>query len=243
MKKILIILVSVLLLGYIVFSALYFSGSSKKQVCNSFEVVVKDSVQTRFVQQKDIVDLLKRKKLYPVGKTLGEINTLAILDTIKTNRLVKSAEVYTTQSGTVVANIYQREPVLRVISDSKGSFYIDRERERMPVSPNSTVYVPVATGAIDEEYAKNELYDFAAFLSDNPDWDAWVEQIVVRPNKDVLLIPRVGDFKIAFGKLDNYAEKLAKFSLFIEKGLNVVGWNRYSEISLKYDNQVVCTKR
>ena len=174
---------------------------------------------------------------------MNEVNTLEILDTILTNKLVKSANVYTAQGGRVVANIYQREPILRVISDTKGSFYIDNNRERMPVSANFTVYVPIATGAIDEDFAKNELYDFVTFLNDNPEWNAWVDQIVVKPNKDVDLIPRAGDFKIAFGKLENYSEKFTKFALFIEKGLNVVGWNRYSEINLKYDNQVVCTKR
>ena len=243
MKNFFIILASLLITGYLIFSAIYFSDSSRNTVCNKFEVIVKDSVHTRFIHQSDVEDLLKRKKVYPVGKKMSEINTLEILDTILTNKLVKSAEVYTAQNGRVVANIYQRDPVLRVISDTKGSFYIDDNRERMPVSSNFAVYVPLATGAIDEEFAQNELYDFAAFLNENPEWSAWIDQIVVKPNKDVDFIPRAGDFRIAFGKLDNYPEKFARFALFIEKGLNVVGWNRYSEISLKYDNQVVCTKK
>ncbi|MDO5522454.1 MAG: hypothetical protein Q4G48_00225 [Bacteroidia bacterium] len=243
MKKFLFILVSLVIIGYLVFSAIYFNDSSKNEVCTKFEVVVKDSVQTKFIHPADIEELLKRKELYPVGKTMDEINTLEILDTILTNKLVKSATVYTARGGLVVANIYQREPILRVISHTKGSFYIDNNREQMPVSQNFAVYVPLATGAIDEEYAKNELYDFAVFLNNNPDWNAWVEQIVVKPNKDVDLIPRAGDFRIVFGKLENYSEKFAKFALFIEEGLNVVGWNRYSEINLKYDNQVVCTKK
>ena len=243
MKKFFIILVALLVTGYLIFSAIYFNDSSGNAVCDKFEVVVKDSLHTRFIHQKEIEDLLKRKKVYPVGKTMDEINTLEILDTILTNRLVKSAEVFTAQNGTIIANIYQREPVLRVISDTKGSFYVDHNREPMPVSPHFTVYVPLATGAIDEEFARNELYDFALFLNENPEWNAWIDQIVVKPDKDVDLIPRAGDFRIAFGKLDNYPEKFARFALFIEKGLNVVGWNRYSEISLKYDNQVVCTKK
>lgn len=243
MKKILIIFASLAIIGYLVFSAIYFGKSSENEVCNTFDVVVKDSANIQFVHQKDIEDLLKRKKIYPVGKTMNEINTLEILDTILTNKLVKTANVYTTQGGRVVANIYQREPVLRVISDTKGSFYIDNNRERMPVTTNFTVYVPIATGAIDEEFAQTQLYDFVEFLNNNPEWNALVDQIVVKPNKDVDLIPRVGDFKIAFGKLDNYEDKFSKLSTFIEKGLNVVGWNRYSEISLKYDNQVVCTRK
>lgn len=243
MKKFFIILVSVLIIGYLIFSAVYFNDTSRHQVCKTFDVVIEDSNQTQFVMTQDIVNLIKNKNVYPVGKTFSEINTLAIRDTILTNRLIEKAEVYTTSKGGIVATVSQRQPVLRVISDTRGGFYIDNEREVMPVSPNFAVYVPIATGAIDEEFAQNELYDFAMFLKENPDWDAWVEQIVVRKNNDVEIIPRVGDFRIVLGDLENYSEKLAKFTLFIEKGLNVVGWNRYSEINLKYDNQVVCTRK
>ncbi|HMM17744.1 MAG TPA: hypothetical protein PKC47_09490, partial [Petrimonas sp.] len=105
MKKFFIILVALLVIGYLIFSAIYFNDSSRDVVCNKFEVVVKDSLHTRFIHQKDIEDLLKRKKVYPVGKTMDEINTLEILDTILTNRLVKSAEVFTAQNGTIIANI------------------------------------------------------------------------------------------------------------------------------------------
>lgn len=243
MKKFFLILASLLIIGYIVFSALYFKNTSRNQTCAAFEVNIKDSIEKQFVKASDITAVIKNKKLYPVGKSFAEINTLAIRDTILTNKLVKSAEVYTTSKGAIVANVYQKEPILRIISDTKGSFYIDNNREKMPISPSFSVYVPLATGAIDENFAKNKLFDFAVFLNDNPNWNAWVEQIVVKPNKEVELIPRLGDFKIVLGDLDDYPAKLAKFTLFIEKGLNVVGWNRYSEINLKYENQVVCTRR
>lgn len=243
MKKYILILIAVVIIGYLIFSASYFSDSSRDSLCERFEVIINDSSITRFVEPKEIVNLVKREDLYPVGKKFGEINTLAIRDAILSNRLVESAKVYTTANGSIVASIHQREPVLRIISDTKGSFYVDKDRKIMPLSSNFAVFLPVATGIIDEEYAQNELYDFAMFLRNNPDWDAWVEQIVVRKNKDVLLIPRAGDFKIILGSLDNYPDKLAKFELFVKKGLNVLGWNRYSEINLKYENQVVATRK
>lgn len=243
MKKILLILVAAAVTGYLIFSASYFRKSSRDDVCERFEVIIRDSTHTRFVEAEDVVNLVKRYDLYPVGRKFGDINTLAIRDTILTNRLVESAEVFTTAGGSIVASIRQREPVLRIISDTKGSFYVDKDRQIMPLSSNFAVYVPIATGVIDEEFAQNELYDFAMFLHDHPDWDAWTEQIVVQENKDVALIPRVGDFRIILGSLDDYPAKLAKFVLFVEEGLNVVGWNRYREISLKYENQVVATRR
>lgn len=243
MKKFILILIAVVIMGYLIFSASYFSDSSHENLCERFEVIISDSSITRFVDTQEIVNLVKREDLYPVGKKFGEINTLAIRDAILTNRLVESVKVFTTADGSIVGSIRQREPVLRIISDTKGSFYVDKDRMIMPLSSNFAVYLPVATGIIDEEFAQNELYDFAMFLRGNPDWDAWIAQIVVKKDKEVLLIPRAGDFKIILGSLDNYPDKLAKFALFVEKGLNVVGWNRYSEINLKYENQVVATRK
>lgn len=243
MRKFFIILIAIVVIGYLVFSASYFRDQSRSKLCENFSVVIQDSTHSQFVSTEDIMSLIKRCDLNPVGKTFGEINTLAIRDSILSNKLVESVEVYTTPGGSVVATISQRKPVLRVISDVKGNFYVDNERRIMPVSGNFAIYVPVATGAIDEEFARNQLYDFALFLNSHPDWDAWISQIVVKNNQEVELIPRAGDFRIVMGSLENYRGKLSKFARFVEKGLNVVGWNRYSAVNLMYDNQVVCTRK
>lgn len=243
MKKFLLIVVALMTIGYLVFSAAYFRKLSRNKLCESFEVVIADSNRVQFVLTRDIERLVKRHNLHPVGKSFGDINTLAIRDTILTNQLVETAEVYTTPAGGIVAAIRQRQPVIRVITSQGRSYYVDQERRIMPVTPAFTVYVPVVTGAVTETMAREELYDFAMFLQRNADWDAWIEQIEVRSNDDVVLIPRAGDFSIVMGSLKDYPVKLSKFIRFVDQGLNVLGWNRYSEINLKYENQVVCTRK
>lgn len=243
MKKFLLIVVALMTIGYLVFSASYFRKLSRNKLCESFEVVIADSNRVQFVLTRDIERLVKRHNLHPVGKSFGDINTLAIRDTILTNQLVESAEVYTTPAGGIVAAIRQRQPVIRVITSQGRSYYVDQERRIMPVTPAFTVYVPVVTGAVTETMAREELYDFAMFLQRNADWDAWIEQIEVRSNDDVVLIPRAGDFSIVMGSLKDYPVKLSTFIRFVDQGLNVLGWNRYSEINLKYENQVVCTRK
>ncbi|HHT35199.1 MAG TPA: hypothetical protein GX018_09260 [Bacteroidales bacterium] len=236
-------MVALMTIGYLVFSAAYFRKLSRNKLCESFEVVIADSNRVQFVLTRDIERLVKRHNLHPVGKSFGDINTLAIRDTILTNQLVETAEVYTTPAGGIVAAIRQRQPVIRVITSQGRSYYVDQERRIMPVTPAFTVYVPVVTGAVTETMAREELYDFAMFLQRNADWDAWIEQIEVRSNDDVVLIPRAGDFSIVMGSLKDYPVKLSKFIRFVDQGLNVLGWNRYSEINLKYENQVVCTRK
>ena len=243
MKKVLIILIAVSVIVYLIISADYFRDSSQNRICVGFEVEVKDSVKTQFVTAEDINRLVKKYDLNPAGKSFKEINTLAIRDTILSNKLVESANVFITSNGTVKATVQQREPVFRVISETTGNFYVDKDRRIMPVSSSFAVYVPVATGRIDEEYAQSELFDFAMFLNNNADWDAWIEQIVVESRNEVVLIPRAGNFRIIMGSLDDYPVKLNKFVRFVDGGLNVVGWNRYSDINLKFENQVVCTRK
>ena len=241
MKRFLIVFVILILLGYLAFTAFYLKDNTRDKVCTNFKVLVKDSLNKQFIQARDIELLLRRADLYPVDKPLSSINTMEMEEAISTNKLVKSVEVYTSQDGSIIATVRQRNPVYRVISHRDGSYYIDSERERMPISQNYTVYLPVATGYITEEFAKNELYDFVMFVSRSSTWDAWIEQIVVDQKQKVQIVPRAGDFLVRLGLLDGYEEKLDKLKLFIDKGLNTVGWNRYTEVNLEYNNQVVCT--
>ena len=52
-----------------------------------------------------------------------------------------------------------------------------------------------------------------------------------------------GDHLVYLGKLENFEDKLARLKEFYKKGLNRVGWNKYSRINLEFNNQIICTKR
>ena len=65
----------------------------------------------------------------------------------------------------------------------------------------------------------------------------------VLPGKEIELVPRVGNHIIYLGKLEHFEDKLKRLKTFYEKGLNQVGWNKYSRISLEFGNQIICTKK
>lgn len=244
MKKALVIITLCLLSGYLIFAILYFPEKPKNDLCTSFDVEVKNGNEgEQFIDPTDIEKYIIEKKLNPKGKIIKEINTNSIEEAILTNQLIKKAEVFVTNNGAVRVIIEERRPILRVITSSGESYYIDNEGNRMPLSKRFTAYLPIATGTIKEDFAKGDLYNFALFLCDNDFWNAQIEQIIVMPNKEIKLIPRVGDQQIILGQLDGYEEKLAKLMVFYQKGLNETGWNKYSIINLKFDKQVVCTKR
>ena len=68
----------------------------------------------------------------------------------------------------------------------------------MPLSRKYTSRVVVATGDISQKFACDKLYPFVRSLKKDEFWDALIEQIVVR-NEELILIPKVGNFKIIFG--------------------------------------------
>jgi len=239
-KKILIVSAAALLLAYLLFSVFCMNPPSDL-VCKELRINIIDDSKCNYLSEADIMKSLTKSGLSPVGKKMSSVNTAEMGKKLEENRLIKRAECYKTVDGTVRINIYQRIPVLRVFS-TKGSYYVDNEGEIMPVPDNFAAYLPIASGFIADTLATKQLYEFALFLQQDKFWNSQIKQIYVAQNGDIELTPAVGDQQIILGKIENYKKNLEKLRLFYEKGLSKVGWNKYSIINLKFDNQVVCTK-
>jgi cell division protein FtsQ len=243
LKKILAIAGLCVLGGYLIFAIFFFEKKPKEQVCSRFDINISNGAGDRFVDAADLEKFIEKQNLNPYGKQLKDINTYNIQQALLSNKLIKSADVYVTGSGGVRAVIVERVPVLRVMPSGSSGYYIDEEGESMPLSNLNTAYLPVATGNITEDFAEGYLFRFAVFLRDNKFWNAQIEQIAVRSEKDVVLITRVGNQEILMGSLDNYEIKLSKLKTFYDKVLPKTGWNMYSQINLKFDKQVIGVKR
>ncbi|MDR1090380.1 MAG: hypothetical protein LBL79_04820 [Prevotella sp.] len=116
MKKILVIIVLFLLVGYLLFSLFYFQEKPKEGICKQFEVAVKNGTdEEQFADTEDIKKYVKEKGLDPTGKQLKDINTNAIEEAILTNQLIKKADVFVTNNGSIKASIEERKPLIRII--------------------------------------------------------------------------------------------------------------------------------
>jgi cell division protein FtsQ len=94
-----------------------------------------------------------------------------------------------------------------------------------------------------EEKLLSDLYLMADFIRNDSLWKVQIAQIFVVSPTNFELIPKVGKHKIIFGDVNDMELKFEKLKVFYEKGLNKTGWNEYFEINLKYNNQIVCTKK
>ena len=88
-----------------------------------------------------------------------------------------------------------------------------------------------------------DLFKLVLTINDSKLWRSQFEQIYVNSKGDIELVPRVGNHIIELGSVENLNEKLENLEAFYKQGLSQYGWNKYRTISLKYKNQIVCTKR
>lgn len=236
------VLITTLILIFFVFATFYTKGNVEKEKCQKVDVYIHDSLDVTFINSREVLSLVRESGFNPIGKQVCTINTEALEKSLRKNPRIKRAECFKTTDGNIKVEIYQRIPVMRVMSMS-GNYYIDSEGEIMPVSTNYSVFVPLASGFISEEFAKNDLFKLALFLQENEFWNAQISQIYVHPNNDISFIPRVGDQEILIGSLDNLQEKLSSLISLYKNGFSELGWNRYKKINLKYEHQVICTKK
>ena len=241
-KKIFILLFLLLITAYIVVAVTVLNAKPIQQICKGMELVIKDSIDHGFITQKEVLSLLNNKKLSPIGKEIAGINTRQLEDELSLHPLVDNAECFHTPSGRIAIEITQRLPILRVMASNGDNYYVDEKGRIMPLS-NNAANVAVVTGMVDRNFAVKELYEFGLFLQQNPLWRAQIQQINVTSAKELELVPRVGEHIIFLGKPENYEQKFGRLKKFYRKALNQIGWNKYSRISLEFDNQIICTQK
>ena len=241
MKRALPYILSVSLFVYLIIVLTFVSAKLGEVKCKGVQVVVDDTGENAFIDEDDVLQLIKRN--------YGELKNVNVVDIDKDsmecvlvrNSVIKSAQVYYSLDGYFHVEITQRKPVLRVMSGE--GYYVGEDGKVMPLSGKYTSRVVVATGNISRNFACNGLYPFVMGLKNDGFWDALIEQIVVANGNEVILIPKVGNFRIVVGELENVEKKMENLRLFLQEGIALKGWNVYKEINLKFENQIVCIKR
>ncbi|PIF05025.1 MAG: hypothetical protein CSA36_08760 [Draconibacterium sp.] len=241
-------IVGMLLLIVFMIATLAFTSFEKKEAkCTSIEISYKADDAIHISEDK-LLRMVSKADRKVLSKPLNGINSEIIEQSVEKLAAIKDAQVYKiikndtgTYNGILVIKVKHRKPVLRVISDS-GSYYIDKEGFRVPVSTAYTTNVLVANGALSEKFAREKILPFVLYIEKDDFWNAQIEQIYVESDGNVKLVPLVGDHLIEMGTLDNFERKLKRVKAFYEQVMSKNNWNKYRQISVKYNNQVIAKK-
>ena len=193
-----------------------------------------------YITQETVNKLLIQNKesITSVPKEILDLNGLESV--LNSNSMIKSAEVYVTVNGEVKAEVEQRKPIARV--NTNVSYYIDDQGLYMPLSSNHSARVPLVTGFVDKKQLEN-VFKIADKIHNDAFLKKHIVEIHQNEDKSINLKTRVLDFEIALGQIEHLDKKINNLKAFYQKAKKDKALINYSKVNLKFDNQVVCTKK
>ena len=239
MKKLFQILKWGMLLALMVV-VLAFTNKKQEQQLVQLEQINIEASEDKFVTKVLILDYIKKHNF---DFDSVEISSF-YLNNLEVNLLnhpaIKKVEVYSNQEGMLSIHLQQRKAVVR-IKNSSTDYYLDEDGFEMPLSMSYTARVLVVSGDVNSSH-HSDIFSFIKTINKTEFWKSQITQLHFEAD-EVIVIPRVGDHKIHFGILTNIHEKLDNLYQFYKQVMPVKGWQTYSDISVKYNNQIVCIKK
>jgi len=215
---------------------------SRGELCTAVDVEVVNADSTSFVTPQGVLTDLKSQGIKIVGKHMGDINASDIEEALKVSPYLENADIVKCQNGKVLIRVSQLVPVLRVF-DGEESYYLNKAGKRMAATTYYHCDVPVVQGHFTRKYPATRLLPLIDYVESDSLLHSLVTMYQVRDTNNIILIPDISGHVVNIGNADGFENKFAKLKLFYREVLPKRGWNTYDTISVKWNHQIVATRR
>lgn len=205
------------------------SGIDVNFTGNNNLFITEEAVNKLLIQNEDSITTMAKETL--------DLNGLETA--LKSNPMIKTAEVYLTVNGEVTADVEQRTPIARV--NTNAAYYIDEDGAYMPLSENRSARVPLVTGQVFKNDLKN-IYTIAKKIQSDEFLKTHVVEIIQHDDQAITLLTRKLDLSVYLGQLNRLDAKVKNFKAFYQKARKDEVLQDYKTVNLQFENQVVCTK-
>lgn len=194
-----------------------------------------------------------------LGQTIKNVELEKIEDVVAQNAQLADVRAYLNIDGQINITAKPRKAILRIFDEKGNHLYLGDGNILMENSISHSHRIIVANGHIPHLSSNQrenilhqteeipviyqKLYELAQMIHDDDFLNALIDQIYITKNSEAILTPKLGIKKIEFGKLEEMENKLANLKAFYIQGKNKIDWQKYKSISIKYDNQIVCSKK
>lgn len=229
--RLLKILVTVVLLGFLLsFSLKRFSQKPLDRIAVNLQ-----QTPVYFIDEKDVKELIKE---YNPTRKIGDIDIPALEKKLNSLPAVDSANVYLNLNGILNVDIKQRVPVFRLSNGDK-NFYVDAKGLEFPTFRSYSYPCMLVKGNIQPK-------DYVALgkLVEKINKDPFTKDFfigIVKDKENYELLTNDGNYRVEIGDLDHLDFKLSGFKAFAERFLVYQNPEKYTKISMKFDNQIVTT--
>lgn len=196
--------------------------------------------QKMFLTTENVSKLLIQNQQGVTNKPKEMIDLNQLESALNTNQIIKDAQVYLSVDGVLTAEIEQKRPIARVSTNA--SYYIDEQGTYMPLSSNYAARVPLVTGVVN----KSNIPDVTP-LAKKVDSDEFLKmhviEMILNEDRTFDLRLRNNNLKVHVGTLNQLDKKINNLKAFYQKATKDSSLMTYSVVNLKFDNQVICTKK
>lgn len=248
----------------LVIVVLYFARQSQlTTVMNEPDIIIRIDGEP-LIMKTEIQDYLRKEELYLPNMTFSQVQFDRIERELKNMSEILDVKVYANIGNNWVIDIQQRKPIVRIFNTKGQTFYIDEKGSIVDANVYHVSRTLVASGhihdlasigsidsiinndALKTIHSLDDIYRISNYVCNDPFLTAQISQVYLREDGDYLLVPQIGDHVIVFGSANSEQEvknKFQKLITFYQEGIAYEGWGKYSEINLKYRDQIVCKKK
>ena len=208
--------------------------------------------------------LLQRQHFIYEGQTREQLKTEAIESYLSNISQIRTAHVFQKINGDWTVEVNLRKPIARIFNFYGETYYLDNEGIVVKTTPSHTARSLVFTGNIYDRETSisvpeiinndslisirklDDIYRISDYVCNDPLFHSLIGQVHLEKNGDFILVPLVGDQRIILGTartVEEVEDKFEKLRVFYNQAIPYEGWDTYKEISLKFEDQIVCKKK
>lgn len=242
MKRLIQNTILIVLAAALVIGTLWARDKSRGEQCTGIEVEVINADSTSFVTPQGVLNDLKGQGIKLVGKRMGDIDASDIEEALRLSPYLENADIVKCQDGKILIRVSQLVPVFRVF-DGESSYYVNRAGKHMTATNFYHSDVPVVQGHFTRKFPPTRLLPLIDYVEKDSLLHSLVTMFIVRDTNNIILVPDISGHVINIGNVTGLDNKFAKLKLFYSKVMPKRGWNTFDTISVKWNHQVVATRR
>ena len=217
----------------ILYASNYFNNS---RVIEDIDVVIQHN-SSFYISTDSINNIIKRY----IYTTKDSISITKIEDELDKNTFVEKSQVYTMVGHKLFVNIKQKEPVARVITNDS-IFYLDKNSNFMSLSKLYSADVPIIFG-FNQFSDLDYLTKISLMIRDDKFLNQNITQIIINDNQEInLKLSGLNTF-IELGHNNKLEKKIQNLKAFYNRAVRKNDIEKYKEVNLQFENQVVAVKK
>lgn len=202
-----------------------------------------------FTDQLEVINLMNASNTdYVLGSSVGSLDLKMLEERVESNPFVKDAQIFRDLKGNLIVNVTQAKPIARIFKRNGQDLYIDAQGNLLPTIAKHTARVPIIELERSFSWEKNlneteygeKVLKMLQYINGDEFWRAQIAELVVARDGELTLLPQVSKQEVKFGMPEDVETKFKKLKVFYKEILPNKGWNTYSMVNLKFENQIVC---